>query len=238
MKKAFAYSILFILTIGFAAAQGKPRSTVRIRLSDEYPLTVNINERDYKKVGQTITIGDLPKKRHDIRVYRIRTYSDGSGAKADLVYSGRIKLEPGSTYDCIVDVNTRKFRMKKVKELPIITTIDNRSTAPQYNAIQEPISNEIEMPTVKKEYPKLKPLKSQMEKANTENERLQIAKKFVNSNTLSTEEASYISTFLLFDDNKVAFFKHAKPKLNDPQNFVDLASELSMEDAKKEFEKL
>lgn len=238
MKRVIAFSILFFLFIGFAAAQGKPRSTVRIRLNDDYPLTVNINDRDYKKIGQTITIGDLPKKRHDIRVYRIRTYSDGSGAKADLVYSGRIKLEPGSTYDCIVDVKSRKFRMKKVKELPVLNVNQNGIQSVPENNIQEPVHNEIEMPTVKKEYPKLKSLQTQLEKANTETERLQLAKKFVSNNTITTEEAAYISSFLLFDDNKVAFFKHAKPQLSDPQNFIDLAAELTMEDAKMEFKKL
>ncbi len=135
MKKILVLVLSFFLFLHTASAQKSDRSTMRIRLSDGTPLLLTINGRDFKKTGRSITIGDIPRKRQDFRIYRFRPYADGRGGKAELVFSGRVKIEKGSTYDCVVDVREGKFMMKEVSSLPALdpTPFDPRRSQPTGN---------------------------------------------------------------------------------------------------------
>ncbi|RYZ36375.1 MAG: hypothetical protein EOP49_32645, partial [Sphingobacteriales bacterium] len=93
MKRILVLVLTLLLSVPAIYAQKSNRSVMRIRLSNGAPLMVTINGRDFKKIGRSITIGDIPRKRQYIQVYRYRAYADGQGGKAELAYSGNVKID-------------------------------------------------------------------------------------------------------------------------------------------------
>lgn len=233
-------AIGFLLSLNFVFAQKNDRSAMRIRLSDGSPLLVTINGRDFKKTGRSITIGDIPRKRQDIQVYRFRPYADGNGGKAELVYSGTIKLVKGSTYDCIVDLGTRKFRMKEVSSLAPL------AERPPFNPNQsQPVAqnsgnagNEevtLDMPPDRTVSSRLQPLKTAMDKTDADSKKLAEARKFIQQNTVTSEEVKQIAGWMFFDDNRMLFVKQAYARVSDKNNFTTVAEVFTLTESKKEF---
>lgn len=240
MKRIIALAIGFLLSLNFVFAQKNDRSAMRIRLSDGSPLLVTINGRDFKKTGRSITIGDIPRKRQNIQVYRFRPYADGNGGKAELVYSGTIKLVKGSTYDCIVDLGTRKFRMKEVSSLAPL------AERPPFNPNQsQPVTqnsgntgNEevtLDMPPDRTVSSRLQPLKTAMDKTDADSKKLAEARKFIQQNTLTSQEVKQIAGWMFFDDNRMLFVKQAYARVSDKNNFATVAEVFTLTESKKEF---
>ena len=61
--KNWLFLIFGILISGWAYGQ-RPVSTIRFTTTDQHPITVILNNRDFNRVGKSITFKDLPKKRH------------------------------------------------------------------------------------------------------------------------------------------------------------------------------
>lgn len=248
MKKILVLALSLFLCFNVAVAQRSDRSTMRIRLSDGTPLLLTINGRDFKKTGRSITIGDIPRKRQDFQVYRFRPYADGRGGKAELVFSGRVKIQKGSTYDCVVDVRERKFMMKEVSSLP---PLDNR---PPFNARRDqPIGNDAEayassgapadnntdiaMPPSHEVSGRLQALKTAMDRVEADSKKLAEAKKFVDQNGVTSAEVSDIAGWLFFDDTKLTFVKQAYSKVSDKANFAgEVGAVFTLPASKQDFD--
>jgi hypothetical protein len=245
MKRILVLALALLLSIPAIYAQKSNRSTMRIRLSDGSPMLVTINGRDFKKIGRSITIGDIPRKRQYIQVYRYRAYADGKGGKAELAYSGNIKIQKGYTYDCIVDLGTRKFRMKEVaslQPLPQLPTFDrNRNKAlEESNEMQsgEHANDDVvmDLPPDHTVSARLQPLKNAMDKVEADSKKLAEAKKFINSNRVTSEEVKAIAGWIFFDDNRLLFVKAAYPKVSDKNNFATVGDVFTLEESQKAFD--
>lgn len=242
-------ALSLLLSITAAIAQRSDRSTLRIRLSDGGPLTVTINGRDFKKIGRSITIADIPRKRQYLQVYRYRPYADGNGGKAELVYSGNIKVQKGATYDCIVDLGSRKFRMKEVASLQPLAqrpAFDpNRDQPLQQDSQDETATadnsgnNEevnLEMPPDRTVSARLQPLKTTMDKTDADSKKLAEARKFINSNPVTSAEVKSIAGWIFFDDNRLTFVKAAYTRVSDKENFTTVSDAFTLPDSKKDFD--
>ncbi|MFA6058028.1 MAG: DUF4476 domain-containing protein [Taibaiella sp.] len=245
MKRILVLVLTLLLSIPAIYAQKSNRSTMRIRLSDGSPMLVTINGRDFKKIGRSITIGDIPRKRQYMQVYKYRAYADGKGGKAELVYSGNIKIQKGYTYDCIVDLGTRKFRMKEVaslQPLPQLPAFDrNRSrTLEESNEMQsgETTNDDVvmDLPPDHTVSTRLQPLKNAMDRVEADSKKLAEAKKFINSNSVSSEEVKSIAGWIFFDDNRLLFVKAAYPKVSDKNNFATVGEVFTLEESQKAFD--
>lgn len=246
MKNILVLVLSFFLFLDTASAQRSDRSTMRIRLSDGTPLLLTINGRDFKKTGRSITIGDIPRKRQDLQVYRFRPYADGRGGKAELVYSGRVKINKGSTYDCVVDVRERKFLMKEVSSLPAIerppfnprrdqpTDRNSNEEEDQYAATE---NTDIAMPPSRDVSARLQPLKTAMDRVDADSKKLAEAKKFISQNSITAAEVKSIAGWLFFDDTRLSFVKAAYPKVSDKARFTEeVGSVFTLAGSKSEFD--
>lgn len=245
MKRILVLLLTLLLSVPAMHAQKSNRSTMRIRLSDGGPLMVTINGRDFKKIGRSITIGDIPRKRQYIQVYRYRAYADGKGGKAELAYSGNVKIEKGGTYDCIVDLGTRKFRLKEVatlQPLPQMPAFDRNRSQPlnETSGVQDAGSANddvvLEMPPDRTVSARLQPLKTAMDKVEADSKKLAEAKKFINTNSVSSAEVKDIAGWIFFDDNRLLFIKAAYPKVSDRSNFVTVGEVFTLDQSKKAFD--
>jgi len=234
MKPFFLFLVCSLLTFG-AFAQRSNRSTLHFRLSDGQPLVVTINDRDYKKVNTRITISDVPGRRQHIKAYRFRPYADGNGGKAELIYSGTIKIAPGSSYDCIVDLKSRKLLVKDLgpgnnpapaayMPPPPPPVPDSRNDV----AIDHSTDN-LNMDA------RLIQLQQNITNTKEDSKKLAAAKNYVLKNGASTAELKTIASWIMFDDNKMELLKSSYNSIRDKQNFANLKEVFTMADAQKEF---
>lgn len=243
MKRILLLALAFLLSFSAAFAQRSDRSTLRIRLSNGDPLLVTINGRDFKKVGRSITIGDIPRKRQYLQVYRYRAYADGKGGKAELVYSGTIKVKKGNTYDCIVDLGTREFRMKEVASLqPMAPRPDfpaRRDQPLEQGNMDNSAGNDdvtLTMPPDRSVNPRLQSLKATMDRVDADSKKLAEANKFINTNNVTSEEVRDIAGWIFFDDNRLTFVKAAYPKVSDKENFNIVGEVFTLPESRKDFD--
>lgn len=232
MRSFFLFLLCTLITFG-AFAQKSKRSTLHIRLSDGQPLVVTINDRDYKKVNTRITIADIPGKRPHIKAYRFRPYADGNGGKAELVYSGTIRIAPGSSYDCIVDLKSGKLLVKDIGP-------GNSPAGPAYMPPPPPpvpdaagdvaIDNSVNMDA------RLLQLQQKIDATKEDSKKLEAAKSYVLKNGTSTADLKTIASWIMFDDNKMDLLKASYNSVRDKQNFSSLKEVFTMPDAQKEFE--
>lgn len=250
MKRIWVLVLAVLMAAPSLWAQQKSnRSTLRIRLSDGGPLLVTINGRDFKKIGRSITIADIPRKRQNLQVYRYRPYADGDGGKAELVFSGTIKVQKGSTYDCIVEPGSRKFRMKEVaalqplaQQLPFNPRRDQPLQQPEQGTMSDgnQYSNDdvaVEMPPDRTVSPRLASLKAAMDKVDADSKKLAEARKYVAANAVTAAEVKDIAGWIFFDDNRLPFVKAAYTKVTDKANFANVGEVFTLPESKKEFDR-
>lgn len=187
----------------------KPRSTLILRMEDGQPLTVAVNNRYFHKTGTRLIIGDVPGKRPYLQVYRFRPYADGEGGKAELVFSGQIKIERGGRYEVIVRPGHRSVRVARLSATgdaaftdPGNARADYAASGPVYEAGRPPW---------------LHALLEKMSAEIKDSEKLQLALSGL-PDKLSTAEALLICEAILFEDNKRGFLKTASPRISDRSN--------------------
>lgn len=247
MKRIWVLVLALLLAAPVLAQQKSNRSTLRIRLSDGGPLLVTINGRDFNKIGRSITIADIPRKRQYLQVYRYRPYADGKGGKAELVFSGTIKVQKGSVYDCIVEPGSRKFRMKEVASLQPLgenPPFNPRRDQPLQQENDQTTANNdytnddvnLELPPDRTPSTRLAPLKAAMDKVDADSKKLAEARKFIATNEVTSDEVKDIAGWIFFDDNRLPFVKAAYAKVTDKENFASVGDVFTLPESKKEFD--
>jgi hypothetical protein len=99
MKKIITLiAVLFIAINSFAHRGG----ILKIRDAEGRKIAININGRNFPQQARVLTVKDLPSGVNRIKVYRVR---NGRGVynRADLIYSGVIRIKSGYIYRCTVD---------------------------------------------------------------------------------------------------------------------------------------
>jgi hypothetical protein len=237
MRKALVLLLILLNVSEIAVAQKKDnRSTMRIRLSDHSPLMITINGRDFRKTGRSLTIADIPRKRQNVQIYRFRPYTDGRGGKAELVYSGVVKLEKGNTYDCVVNLQTGKLRMRKVRALPPLTDRNpNASRTQEVEIVQS--SAYLNAAAAEANVPsRLRNLQEKMDSEDADSKKLLLAQNFVQENMVTTAELRLIAGWIFFDDNRLSFLKQSYNRASDKSNFAALTDVFTLPESKEEFQ--
>ncbi|HET8573072.1 MAG TPA: DUF4476 domain-containing protein [Edaphocola sp.] len=225
MKKLLFLSLilLFCASVGFAQSR---RSTIRFSLSDGSRIAVAMNGRYFDKTGRGLTVGDVPGRKLDVKIYRYRPYARRSGGKATLVFSGKIKIEKGGTYDAVVDAQTGQLYLTEVNNLDNIV---GKLPPPEANqpVDETPGITESAMPHVPAagSSPALQQLKTKMYGQISDAKKLKTALHFLQKqNSLNAEDLRLICSWLLFDDNRLSFVRQAYDKVSDKENLGSVRS--------------
>lgn len=228
MKRLLAFLLFMtVAVLSFAQQRG---TAIQFRLSTGEPLTLIINDRQYGKVGKTLTVVDLPGKRHYVRLYRYRAYADGRGGRAELVFSGRIKVEPGRTYEAVLELPRRRLRMRAIDALPRSGTLQppvyvNIDTLPQVE----------DLPVASVLSPALEALQRQMVAKESDADKLKVAKEFIKNNTLSAADLQHVASWVMFDENKLSLLQFAYPYVQDKAAYHKLSDVFTLEDSRQAF---
>jgi hypothetical protein len=98
MKKIITLLMLCIISIGAFAYNG---GTLKIRDAEGGIIMVNINGKKFPKNGRILTVSDVPPGLNRIKIYRLVGF--GRRQNIQMIYSGRIKVQPNFIYRCTVD---------------------------------------------------------------------------------------------------------------------------------------
>jgi hypothetical protein len=99
MKRILLAVLIMIAAIPHLFAAGY-RSLVKLRLSDNTPIMVSIDGRNFYNQGRTLTIGNMPPGRHRMKVYAVGDYGR---RRRTLVYEGFFKIAPNTNNYIVVD---------------------------------------------------------------------------------------------------------------------------------------
>lgn len=227
MNRLFSTLLFILLASTTVLARNAERSIVEIRLSDDSPLTVSINGRDYKKYGRSITIGDLPKGRHDLRVYEFVEYKRGGG-KAKLLYTGRIKITAGTINYCEVDIRTGNMRVK-TGDLNALRNINGTGSS---NVTTGNISQTGTFTTAE-----MDDLQLLLIEQPTDIEKLKTLKSSLEKKTFYTNQVRTVAGWLAFEESKLDFIKWAYKNTIDKTEYASLENIFTMEENKNLFKK-
>lgn len=222
------YILVFIcLAATTAFARDSRRSILEITLSDGSPLVVSINGRNYDKHGRSIKIGDLPKGRHDLRVYEYLEYRKGGG-RAKLLYSGRIKVAAGTINYCEVDIRNGDMMVKTMDlSAPVVHATASGEVIPAANKVWQPGGKLTDR--------EMDDLQLKAAEKETDIEKLELAKTALSKKAITTQQVRVIAGWFAFEDSKLDFVKWAYDKTSDKTEYRKLEDVFTIEDNKKDF---
>lgn len=216
--------MLFIITAFVPAmAQYSQRSVLEIRTNDHEPIVVSVDNRYYDRHGRTITIGNLPRGWHDLRVYEYLEYKKGGG-RAKLLYTGRIRIDAGTVTHCVVDKQTGRMRIRTMDMEDAYLDYDQ----PDNNDVPGTSSNIL---TDKD----LTDLKARTDDRITDTEKLKLMKSVLAERTYYSVQVRRMMEWLTFEDSKLDFAKWSYDRALDKQDYWKLEDLFTFSSSKDEF---
>ena len=219
------YTLLFVITaFAPAMAQYSQRSILEILMNDHEPIVVSVDNRYYDRHGRTITIGNLPRGWHDLRVYEYLEYKKGGG-RAKLLYTGRIRIEAGTVTRCIVDRQTGRMRTRTMDIEDAYLDYDqpdnDNERADRNNSI---LNNE-----------DLNDLKARVDDRITDTEKLKLMKSVLEQRTYYSVQVRTMMGWLAFEDSRLDFAKWSYDRVLDKQDYWKLEDVFTFSSSKDEF---
>ncbi len=229
MKLRLIGILILVLSLSKAIASPAEKSMLKLRLTTGELMAVKIDDRDYNKYARSLTIGDLPRGWHRIRVYHVKEYKDG-GANAKLVYSGRIKIKKGVIAYCEIDPGRGRMSMN-TRDIEDVFVGDS----PRSNPPDEPVTATTEyVPGIltDKEFTQLE---LKVQELPTDVNTLKTMKADLKDKKYTTSQVKKMTRWLAFDDSKKDFAVWAYSSVTDKENYAKVAEEFSLDNTKKEF---
>lgn len=252
MKNLIAF-ILLSFCFSTAKAQYTSDNLLRIRLSDNTPLRIAIDGRDFRQHGRSLSIGNLPEGKHRIKVYAFQNqgpYENRYFRHADLLYKGSVYIEPKSVTNCLVDVYkyTMAVNVKPIaghhtsEDVPYngddiyAAKPDNSSSyhtpsqAPSYKQKQPTTANlEVGNATALTSI-EVDNIKTRADKLSTDTEKEKALKNALTGHSFYIAQLRTLSNCLSFESSKLEFIEYEYyAKIIDKSNFPSLADCFKMD---------
>lgn len=244
-------SLSICLLCAVASLPVDAQSMLKVRLSDNGPITVSVDGRYFNKRGTSVTVGDLPYGNHTLKIFGMsRRYYRGRQV-LDQLYSGRVRTYQGMITHFNFDPQSGTIhtedqdihREETYRNTERTDTYPDRTTdRSDYTAPTTPVTTDEEQPrtsTSPAASPvsseglstftdaKMAKLKSKTNAKNNDTEKMNILKDGLKNERLTTYQVSEIMDWLSFENTKVAFAKWAYDKTSDHEYFSDLTQKLS-----------
>ncbi len=208
--------LVTILTLSNDSFAARRKCVLKIELSDRSPITVAIDNRDYKKVGTSMTFGDLPTGRHYLRIYEYKEYKDGDGGHAKLIYTGSVKLKKNTITSCVVYPDNGEM----------VVTQNMMSDVPQANNSAAGTLSAQET-TV---------LGNEVKAKVTDIDKMKLVQTKLARETYTTAQVREMLPWFNFEESRLEFAKWAYNNAIDKNNYHDIVNDLDYEASVKDFE--
>lgn len=226
----------------------KPVSTIRFSTTDNDAITVILNERDFNKIGRSITFRDLPRKRHYVQIYKVTANQETGRNRGIPIYSGNVKLEPGKIYDAVLDKQSKKLRVYSVKSLPelVPNTASVNNGAPAVvkssNGLNDVVLKQTEddIMAIPVNFESglsssMQLLKKNMEQETLDKNKIKLATEYIHKNKITAYEGRAIVSWLLFEDSKIELANQLKNKISDKENIAQLTDAFTYQKTRDQF---
>ncbi len=224
MKRLLSIIVIVFAAVTLTSARNNERSVLEIRLNDHSPFVVTVDGRNYDKHGRTITIGNLPRGWHSLKVYKYLEYKEG-GARAKLLYTGRVRIDGGTVTKCIVDVDSRRMR---------INTMDMEDAYVEYDRPEHNDHYEHDNQLLNDD---LKDLQARVEGRITDTERLKLMKSVLAERAFYSVQVRTMLGWMSFESSKLDFAKWAYERVIDKKDYWKLEDVFTFSSSKDEFNK-
>ena len=224
MKKILTILVLILSTVSIYARNDE-RSVLEVRLNDHSPLIVVIDGRDYNKYGRTITIGNLPKGWHNIKVYQYKEYKDGGG-RAKTIYSGRLRIDAGTVTRCVVDVQNNRMRINSMDIEDAYVEYDRLENNDHYENNNNQLLND-----------DLKDLQARVEERISDSEKLKLMKSVLEGRTYYSVQVRTMLDWLAFEGSRLDFAKWSYDRIIDKKDYWKLEDVFTFIASKHEYNK-
>ncbi len=259
MKKLLG---VFVLFIGTADVFGQ--SMLHVRFADNSRFNLEINGRYFDKRGKSLTVGDLPTGRHQIKIYSV-AYDRWGKPYDKPVYQGIVRTYWGTMTYFSYDPYSRE----------VVTHQELYDDASKYEADQPSAeksrveeryrelhrTNEPQAETAQRsEYRKSSPvedsrvvspvpnrvamgsfsereegkLKYKVDMRETDTDKLKVIKSGLRREKVSTYQVGQIMDWLLFESTRVEFAKWVYSNVVDKESFSSLYEKMSYKSSKEE----
>ncbi|MEI8279118.1 MAG: DUF4476 domain-containing protein [Bacteroidota bacterium] len=246
MTRAFFSLLILLITTFHSIAQLGDRSVLRVSLSDGSPLTLAVDERYFERHNTMLTVGDLPPGRHSLKVYAYSPNRRRYGSRADLLFNGRVRIDPATFNNCIVDVDHGTIsmnvsdRVNNVNSVPPPPRDDIYPNSTKPEQIQkEPkhneLDNEVEDPRGKgmgKE--DIKYIKQEVSEKITDTDKLSLLKSRLKGRKYNSAQVRIMMTWLNFEHSRLELAKFAYKHVSDKGNYSKVSDDLSLDSSKEE----
>ncbi len=228
------YFLLFVFQCSSLLAQREP-GILRVRFDDQHPLTIAVNEKRFPKVATSLTVGDLPPKRHTVDVYEFREYKDGGG-QAKLMFSGRLKVRSGEVTYCIVERQTGRIKVYSREIAEDGSYWDPLFDVTTPKATPKQSSDRVVRSNLKEA--QLKELEQEISSIISDEDKMAFLRDGLTEKSLTTAQLKTLLKGLGSETTRLEFAKWAYPNVSDPENFVDLFDLFVYDRSKEELRKL
>jgi hypothetical protein len=228
----FLLIVLSVLSMLPEAVAQRARSVVQVRLSDGRPLSVVVNGRDYDRRGSSITIGDLPRGKHRIQVFAMR----GRRMQTpELVYTGRIRVDEGTTTLMTVDPvrHSARFQVQD-DDSPWSQDEDDRY---QSRRDDDDDYNRGGYRNGRSKWfsdADLEDLRRRAADRITDGDKLQLIRSAIAGRRYSTAQVRAMAGMLSFESSKLDLAKSAYGGVSDPRDYWKLEDIFTFDSSKQE----
>ena len=240
-----------------------PRSFLKVRLTDNTPISVAIDRRFYNEENSVITVRNFPSGRHYLRVFR---WSEREQRNM-IIYEGDIRLQPGVYSSVIIDrrsglarINNRRMnrdfndsyvydwdrnehyrdrdnwnddRNNNTNDDEYFNSTNNNNHNNQGNYGSSNSNNNI--PPICMNTQDFSDLHARVVDRMTDTDKLKLLQSVLKNRFISTEQAKQIIDWMSFESTKLEFAKWAYDNISDKNNYWKLESEFTFESTKSEF---
>jgi len=251
--KNLLYLLILILSSNKSVVAQSLRNILSVRLSDNSPISISIDNRYYDREQSEIIVRNFPSGRHTLRVYRW----SNRVARNYQIYSGEIFLKSGVICQMIID---RRKRIPMVK----YTSLDNQQFDNK-NAIDEKMawkkdadvnwnrkfdknldeeessyeSNNFKNVTTANNNQfsakDMSDLQKNIQQLSTDTEKFKLIKNAIGNSNVETEQLAEMLTWLSFESTKMDVVKWFYNSVIDSKNYWKLEASFTMESSKSEF---
>jgi len=255
MKKYTFTLIIFLLSIPFVFAQ-KSKGILKVRLTDNSPISVAIDRRNFNEENNVITVQNFPAGRHYLSVFRW----SGRRQRNILIYEGEIRIRPGFLYSMVIDPRTGLARVnnRQLYEEYYDGLIYDWDRKEHYHENDYDNNHNNHDDYGNNDYDKdnygrsnntwdnispssftnqeISNLHTQVADRLTDSDKLKLLQTVITNRTISTDVAKQIMNWLTFESTKLEFVKWAYDHTSDRKNYWQLSSEFTFDSSKTEFQ--
>lgn len=235
MKRAI-FTFLFLLSAVIQSDARFPNresksSILKVRLNDDSPITIVIDNRRYDKHGTSITVNDLPAGRHYLKVYSYEDNNRTNRIKARLLFQGNIRIERNTIMTCIVDPRRGTAASKSRSMNNDYEYNDDRYTDDKHNRkYRDDVYNGAAISDHD-----MNDLKTRVNDRITDTDKMKLMQSVLESRNYTTEQVKLMLAWLSFESSRLDFAKWAYGNVIDKKNYWKLDSEFTFSSSKDEF---